>query len=125
MVMTALDANGDGYWDVAAGDPSNDLAWVFMGGPSGAATTPAVTLSNGGDHGQFGYLLTGGDVDGDVYEDLAISAPRAPSLGDGSGRVYVFPGSSGGATTTPSPTIQVPGSYGWPALYATLSASGS
>jgi hypothetical protein len=123
LTMTALDADGDGFWDVAVGEPSTDQAWVFMGSPGGVNTSPAVALNNGADHGQFGYALTGGDTNGDAYEDLAISAIAAP-VPSSEGRVYVFPGTPSSSQTTPSPTISRSGSVELGVSVA-LSASGS
>jgi hypothetical protein len=106
VMMTAFDANGDGYWDVVLGAWLDDHAYVFMGGPGGVDETAAATLSNGSDHGLFGFGLSGGDTNGDGYEDLAIGAPSAPTPGPG--RIYLFDGSSSGVTTTPKATFTPP-----------------
>jgi hypothetical protein len=123
LQVTALDANGDGFWDVAVADPQNDKAWVFMGSASGVATTPAVTLDNGADQGRFGQGLSGADADRDGFEDLVIGAASAPQTG--SGRAYVFNGSTSGTQTTPSITLSANNILGSFGFSLSLSASGS
>jgi hypothetical protein len=128
LTMTALDADGDGFWDVALGDPENDKAWVFMGSASGISTTPLTTLDNGADLGRFGESLSGADTDGDGFEDLAIGASFAPvdGINAGPGRVYLFRGSNAGAMTSPSLTVTGGGAnYGAFGQWLALSASGS
>jgi hypothetical protein len=119
LLATALDADGDGFWDVALGDAIDDKVWIFMGGSSGIATTPATAIDNGSDHGRFGDAMSGGDVNGDGYEDLAVGAPELPT---GAGRVYLFNGSASGVTTTPSWRIDGPPSFG---AWMAVTASGS
>jgi hypothetical protein len=122
--FTGADLNGDGYWDVAVGDESNDRVFIYMGGPSGVSTTAAVILDNGADAGMFGCALSGADVDGDGYEDLAVGAqeapvPAIPAPGGG----YLFRGASAGVSNTISQTLS--GSAGAQSYGAAVSMSAS
>jgi hypothetical protein len=127
------DVNGDGYGDVAVSAPSlidvisgtGTLAgvgavFVFYGSASGLSTTPAKTLQpNTAVAGAlFGYSVDAGDLTGDGINDIIIGAPldsyqttAAGVLGTVSvtvkaGKVYVYPGGTGG-TPNPSNFIEV------------------
>ncbi len=100
-----FDLNGDGYADlVFNGD-------VFLGGASGLATTPATPPLTGGP-GHWDSVAAG-DVNGDGYADIVVgSMGVSPSTGIpyGPGNVYVYLGSTGGLTTTPTTTLTGPDS---------------
>jgi hypothetical protein len=75
-VAAAGDVNGDGFADLAIGEP--DLGKVLL--VFGAATlhgTADVTLTGSPDD-QFGQAVAGaGDVDGDGFADVIVGAPGA------------------------------------------------
>jgi FG-GAP repeat protein len=90
------DIDGDGYAEVFAGAPLNDVT----GSDAGLAR-----LYNGdtgfqmwewdGQAGQdqLGFALSGaGDVNGDGTPDLMVASPRADFSGQGAGRVRVYSG---------------------------------
>ncbi|HZW10647.1 MAG TPA: FG-GAP-like repeat-containing protein, partial [Phycisphaerales bacterium] len=106
-VANAGDVNGDGYSDIAVGAPGYDdggRVWVFHGranGPGAGATWATEHLQEGA---AYGVAVAGaGDVNGDGYGDLLISAPLHDSGGvEDAGRVFVFHGSEDGlADITP------------------------
>jgi hypothetical protein len=101
-----LDANGDGYWDLAIGAPFTDQAYVFAGGPTGLSTSPATELDDTFDptlRKYFGTALSGGDHNGDGYEDLGVSAPYVGFSYEG--RVHFFHGSPSGVSLQPDMTL--------------------
>jgi hypothetical protein len=108
-VAAAGDVNGDGYGDLIVGGPGYD---------GGVANRGTAIVLHGTDAG-FGYgwsvqgaeaeALLGaavggaGDVDGDGYDDVIVSAPLLDAGGvEDAGRVYVYGGSPGGVSNTPS-----------------------
>ncbi|MCC3860058.1 hypothetical protein [Pseudemcibacter aquimaris] len=105
-VSNAGDVNGDGYDDLLIGayaaDPNGDLSgssYVVFGNVSfmGASfDLSSLDGTNGfridgeavGD--ESGYSVSNaGDVNGDGFDDIIISAPSADPNGDGSGSSYV------------------------------------
>jgi len=102
------DVNGDGYADVlitAYGiDSYTGRAYLYLGGPTGLATEPAVVLAGpDGAGGNFGYAVAGaGDVDGDGYVDVVVGAE---GVDGNTGRVYLYLGSPAGLAATPAVTV--------------------
>ncbi|MBN1956203.1 MAG: FG-GAP repeat protein [Anaerolineae bacterium] len=106
-VATAGDVNGDGYADVIVGATSyltgTGRAYLYLGSASGLNPTPALTLTgeNEGDNFGYGSVATAGDVNGDGYADVVVSAVNYPG-GAGDGRVYLYHGSAAGLGATPA-----------------------
>jgi hypothetical protein len=105
----AGDVNGDGYGDVVVGaDRVGAFAgrvYLFLGGATGLATTPAATLvGNVGTEGNLGAAVAGTDLNGDGFADLAVSSYNATT----GGRVRVFNGSAAGLVTASPAVIAAP-----------------
>ena len=122
-VATAGDVNGDGYADVAVGaDAEGDRSvgadgglntpagWVhvYLGSPTGPASSPTVTLSGPDGAGSwFGRCVTGaGDVNGDGYGDLIVGADA--DAGGGPGWAHLYLGTSTGVASSPAATLTGP-----------------
>ena len=107
------DVNGDGLRDVVISDTGANanvgLVRLFLGSASGLV--PSTTFVNPtGDAGDsFGTVVTGlGDVDGDGFDDLAISAHRRDGALEGEGAVYVYRGTASGPSASPDQTLVAP-----------------
>ncbi len=110
----AGDVNGDGYDDLAIGVPgdsptsdSEGTVRVYLGASTGLESDPAWTARSFEFNGRMGYQVAGGgDVDGDGYDDLLVSAPWFGSIASNTGRVYLYRGSSDGLEETEVGTVE-------------------
>ena len=103
-VASAGDVNGDGYSDLlvgASGTGTNTgKAYVYLGVPIGLPGTPSWTASGEVNGNNFGNSVSGaGDVNGDGYSDIVVSAYRYSSF---MGKVYLYMGSASGLSSSPS-----------------------
>jgi hypothetical protein len=96
------DTNGDGYGDLAVSAPAttNGNVYMFNGSGTGIGSTASKTLTGENSSDCFGFSITLGDINGDGYGDLVASSPYYSS---GTGRLYVFNGSSTGIDTVSTP----------------------
>lgn len=112
----AGDLDGDGFSDVvigaeaaARGTTSYDgVAYVHHGAPGGLSVTPTITLFNPASarNARFASAVFRlGDLDGDGFDDLAVSCASAYGS---SGVVYVYAGSVGGVPASPTRTYLHP-----------------
>jgi hypothetical protein len=121
-LASAGDVNGDGYADLVVGanrvSTGAGRAYVFLGGPTGLAATPATTLTPNlvaPEVGFFGNTVaSAGDVNRDGYADVIVGAYRVMS---GLGRAYVYLGGASGLSSTAANIFTgpdgAPGSFGW------------
>lgn len=111
-VASAGDVNGDGFSDVIIGEPgySNDAGYpdkgrasLFLGSPSGLASTPAWTVADSYELARLGAsVASAGDVNGDGFSDVIVGAPTDWHSTPWAGRTYVYFGSASGLSQTES-----------------------
>ena len=107
-VASAGDINGDGFADIVAGAYTyggnlvpRGRVYVFKG--SGTVPTAPTTIESDQDYSDLGYAVAGaGDVNGDGFSDIIVSARHYSNGNTNEGRVYVFNGSRNGIVTTPA-----------------------
>jgi hypothetical protein len=100
-VASAGDVNKDGYGDVIVGAPNyhnlRGAVFVYYGSASGLRSIPDWTVSGESDQEGFGgAVASAGDVNGDGYSDVIISAPLHQVNGKQAGAVYAYYGSADG-----------------------------
>jgi FG-GAP repeat len=131
-LASAGDVNGDGYDDVIVGDRffSGDQmqegrVYLYYGSPGGLSSTPGWIEDGNQSILYFGTAVAGaGDVNGDGYDDVLISAPykRDPTTGDVIGQVLLYLGSPSGLSSKPAWTAS--GTGGWTSFGDRLNAAG-
>ena len=108
VATTAGDVNGDGYNDILIGTYYNDDGgsdagkfWVFFGKSTGWVMDTSLANSNASYEGEAagdnsGYAQPAGDVNGDGYDDILVTAQRNDDGGSNAGQAYLIFGKSSG-----------------------------
>lgn len=125
-IAGAGDINGDGYSDVVVGapdwlnvNPDAGAAFIYYGGATnlGGGLNPAPGLTFFGStvaNGSFGWSVAcAGDVNGDGYSDVAVSAYYDANGQAQEGTVRVFHGGAGGLNTTAATVIESNQANAW------------
>jgi hypothetical protein len=121
LAVAVGDFNGDGFTDLAAGAPGEDVGANADAGavdvvygsaagldPAGTPSSQFWTLDSAGVPGPaaagdaFGRSLAVGDFNGDGFADLAVGAPERDVDQPDAGAVLVLYGSSSGLSSTGS-----------------------
>ncbi|MCP3975558.1 MAG: hypothetical protein GY720_13820, partial [bacterium] len=113
-VSTAGDVNGDGYADVIVGalyydNGQTDEGGVFVyhGSAAGLDSSSAWTAESDQGTTYFGWAAgTAGDVNGDGYDDVIVSAPYYDNGQTNEGRAYVYTGTVTGLSTSAAWTAE-------------------
>jgi hypothetical protein len=105
-VSSAGDVNGDGYSDVIIGaynytngESQEGRAFVYHGSPTGlsaAANWTAESNQAGAQFGTHSGVACAGDVNGDGYSDVIVSAWFFDNGETDEGKVYLFYGNANG-----------------------------
>jgi len=107
------DVNGDGYddvivgaYDTYCGTVHTGAAYLYFGGQN-MDTAPDLVFYGEGNSDFFGDRVAGaGDVNADGYDDVIVSAPYNKSMGQGTGRAYIY---LGGQNMDNSPDVTITG----------------
>ncbi|WP_426292050.1 FG-GAP-like repeat-containing protein [Dyadobacter endophyticus] len=100
------DLNGDGYGDVAVGEPwfidentsvTTGMTMIFYGTPAGIGTSPQRITGNLNDEFDFfGWAVSGaGDLNADGYSDMLIGSPNFSSAQTDADAAFVYYGNNG------------------------------
>lgn len=96
------DINGDGYCDTVIGgfnySGGQGRVYIFYGNAVGLSTqnaSSANSIITGAAADQFGFPVAMGDLNGDGYQDIVVSAAQY-NAGTVQGRVYVYYGAAAG-----------------------------
>jgi hypothetical protein len=119
-VASAGDVNGDGYADLVVGAPATGQlgenpgdAYIYLGGPTGLATTPSTALTGSAGDQLFGNsVASAGDINGDGYADVVVGAVGFST--NSVPRAHVFLGSAGGLAAAPATTLTRPDRSSFP-----------
>jgi hypothetical protein len=103
-VAAAGDVNGDGFGDVLVGALQYDngqnnegRSFLYLGSPTGLATSAAWTAEGNQNDASFGYSMsTAGDVNGDGFSDVIVGSPQYDNGQTDEGRAYLYVGSASG-----------------------------
>jgi hypothetical protein len=109
-VATAGDVTGDGYSDLLVGASLFDnglfdqgRVYLFLGSATGLVAAPAWERSGEEMAAELGTsVAAAGDVNGDGFGDVIVSAPKADGGGWDRGRAYLHLGNGSGLATTPA-----------------------
>lgn len=104
MAAAAADINGDGYDDAVFGARGYNANWgrvyiyysIGSGGVTQTLAASADRIIDGEGIGLFGGYIVSGDINGDGYADIAVSASEYNSI---QGRAYIFYSTGNGGIT--------------------------
>jgi hypothetical protein len=90
--LASGDVNGDGISDVIAGAYWGNRVFIYYGDTLGIHTVPDVTLKSLYSENYGLTVTSGGDMDGDGFDEVAVGAPYNYELYSAGGKVYIYRG---------------------------------
>jgi len=113
-VCFAGDVNNDDYSDIIVGaryynngSDKQGMAYVYFGGASGLAASPAWSDPGDTKNDYQGWSVsTAGDVNGDGYADVIVGAPGYDKGETAEGAALVFYGKQTGLSASPNVTLE-------------------
>lgn len=135
-VAAGGDINGDGYADQLIGAPNfvsgqtdEGVFHAYYGGTVGFPISPFATIQMNVASSRLGFSLqTAGDVDGDGFSDVIVSAPSYDGPGVNRGRVMVYLGDvdypTSASITFSAESNQASASLGFDAAFADVNGDG-
>lgn len=112
-VSSAGDVNGDGFSDVIVGAKTytNDqategAAFLYTGSATGINTATPTLLEGVQASAEFGFSVTGGDVNGDGYSDVIVGSKLYSNVQTQEGSLFVYHGSAAGISTTATTILE-------------------
>jgi hypothetical protein len=113
------DVNGDGYDDIGVGDPWKSScigkAYIYFGGRN-MDRIPDLVLSGPGAYSDFGYDISGGDLNGDGYSEIVVSAFHLKYS-----KIYIY---RGGPNVDPYDDLFLTGRTDWEGLGLNVTVAG-
>jgi hypothetical protein len=98
---SAGDLNSDGFDDLLVGAHGTGRVFIYLGAIASPALPLAQIWESDRANAQFGNAAaSGGDVNGDGFDDMVVGAPFYDDGASGQGRVFLYPGSALGPPTT-------------------------
>ena len=115
------DVNGDGFGDVLVGvydyddgEGNEGRAYLYLGAPSGFATSFAWAEASPQASAEFGISVSSaGDVNGDGYGDVIVGADAYDNGSTDEGSAYVYLGTDSGLSTTATWTAESDQAYSY------------
>jgi len=105
--IAAGDINNDGYDDMVIGAEAQSngesyegKAYIFNGSASGPSASPDWSTESNQANALYGYSAACSDVNGDGYDDVLIGAKDYANGQAAEGKMFLYYGSSSGASTS-------------------------
>lgn len=113
-IASVADVNADGYDDVIIAAPLYDnghtnegAVFLYLGSPTGLATTPAAQWEGNQQSARFGNsIASAGDINGDGYNDIIIGANQYDQGQTNEGAAFIYLGSPAGLSPTPATILE-------------------
>lgn len=90
--LASGDVNGDGISDLIAGAYWGNRVFIYFGDTLGIHTVPDVTLRSQIAENYGLRVASGGDMDGDGYDEVVVGASENSQVFSRGGKIYIYRG---------------------------------